>query len=94
MKTAFWWLNWGLVLMLFTSLLPIGFIQFHASATEGLWYARSEEFMQQPLLHMLRWVRTVGDVIFIVGALAVSWQITKGVFFKDKEAAILAEQNA
>lgn len=94
MKTAFWWLNWGLVLMLFTSLLPIGFIQFHASATEGLWYARSEEFMQQPLLHMLRWVRTVGDVIFIIGALAVSWQITKGVFFKDKEAAILAEQNA
>jgi len=83
MKTAFWWLNWGLVLMLFTSLLPIGFIQFYASATEGLWYARSEAFMQQPLLHMLRWVRTVGDVIFIVGALAVSWQVVKGVLSKD-----------
>src|SRR5690625_5677548 len=28
MKTAFWWLNGGLALMLFTSLLPIGIIQF------------------------------------------------------------------
>lgn len=83
MKTAFWWLNWGLVLMLFTSLLPIGFIQFYASATEGLWYARSEAFMQQDLLHMLRWVRTVGDVIFIVGALCISWQVTKMVFTRD-----------
>ena len=75
MKTAFWWLNVGLVLMLFTSLLPIGFIQFYASATEGLWYARSEAFMQSDLLHTLRWIRTIGDVVFIIGALAVSWQI-------------------
>lgn len=98
MKTAFWWLNWGLVLMLFTSLLPIGFIQFYASATEGLWYARSEAFMQQPLLHMLRWVRTVGDVIFIVGALAVSWQVVKGVLSKDsgevEETVPVATANA
>lgn len=80
MSTAFWWLNIGLVLMLFTSLLPIGLIQFHASATEGLWYARSEAFMQQDLLHYLRWIRTIGDVVFIVGAVAVSWQIVQGVF--------------
>jgi nitric oxide reductase subunit B len=81
MKTAFWSLNGGLVLMLFTSLLPIGLIQFYASATQGLWYARSEAFMQQDLLQTLRWVRTVGDVVFIVGAIAVSWQVVKGVFF-------------
>ncbi|HKM15590.1 MAG TPA: hypothetical protein VJY63_06680 [Marinospirillum sp.] len=80
MSTAFWWLNIGLVLMLFTSLLPIGLIQFYASATQGLWYARSEVFMQQDLLHYLRWIRTFGDVVFIVGALAVSWQVFQGVF--------------
>lgn len=80
MSTAFWWLNIGLVLMLFTSLLPIGLIQFYASATEGLWYARSEAFMQQDFLHLLRWIRTIGDVVFIVGALAVSWQVFHGVF--------------
>lgn len=83
MKTAFWWLNGGLVLMLFTSLLPIGIIQFVASASEGLWYARSESFMQGDLLQTLRWVRTFGDVVFIVGALAVSWQVIKGLLNKN-----------
>lgn len=81
MKTGFWWLNIGLALMLFTSLLPVGIIQFHASVTEGMWYARSEEFMQQDILQTLRWIRTFGDVVFIVGALAVSWQVVSGVFF-------------
>lgn len=79
MKTAFWWLNAGLVLMIATSLLPIGIIQFHASVSEGLWYARSEAFMQQELLQTLRWVRTVGDVVFIVGALAMTWQVVIGL---------------
>ncbi|AVJ54925.1 nitric oxide reductase large subunit [Idiomarina sp. OT37-5b] len=82
MKMAFWTMNIGLCLMLFTSLLPVGFIQFYAAATEGLWYARSEAFMQQPLLQGLRWFRTVGDMIFIVGALAISWQVVKGLKHK------------
>ncbi|WP_454733535.1 MULTISPECIES: nitric-oxide reductase large subunit [Cupriavidus] len=79
MKTAFWGLNAGLVLMIGTSLLPIGIIQFHASASEGLWYARSEAFMQQPILQTLRWVRTFGDVVFIVGALAMALQVVLGL---------------
>ncbi len=80
MKTAFWGLNGGLVLMIVTSLLPIGLIQFSASVSEGLWWARSEEFMQQPLLQQLRWVRTYGDVVFIIGALGMAWQVVLGVF--------------
>jgi nitric oxide reductase subunit B len=40
MSTAFWGLNGGLVLMIATSLLPMGIIQFIASASEGLWYAQ------------------------------------------------------
>ncbi len=89
MKVGFWWLNIGLVLMLFTSLLPVGIIQFIASASEGLWYARSEAFMQSDILQTLRWVRTIGDVVFIVGALAVTWQVVKGVFFPDLEPVAL-----
>ena len=58
MRYGFWGLNAGLVLMIATSLLPIGLIQFYASVTEGMWYARSEAFMQQGILHTLRWVRT------------------------------------
>lgn len=79
MHTAFWGMNGGLALMIFTSLLPIGYLQFHASVSQGLWYARSEEFMQQPLLQTLRWVRTAGDVVFIVGALAIALQVTLGL---------------
>lgn len=79
MQTAFWGLNAGLVLMIFTSLRPVGIIQFHASVTEGLWYARSEAFMQQLLLQNLRWVRTFGDVVFIVGALAMALQVVLGL---------------
>lgn len=80
MKTAFYWLNAGLVLMLATSLLPIGILQFHASISEGFWYARSEVFMQQDIMETLRWVRTFGDVVFIVGAVALALQVTLGVF--------------
>ncbi|WP_091811382.1 nitric-oxide reductase large subunit [Marinobacter mobilis] len=93
MKTGFWWLNAGLVLMLATSLLPIGILQFLASAGKGLWYARSEGFMQTDLLQTLRWVRTFGDVVFIVGALAVTWQVVKGLFFptlKEEELPVAA----
>jgi len=87
MKTGFWWLNAGLVLMIATSLFPIALFQFHASVSEGLWYARGEEFMQQPFIQTLRWVRTFGDVVFIVGALAMAWQVVSGVFGSRAPAA-------
>jgi len=87
MKTAFWWLNGGLVLMLFTSLLPVGLIQFAASASQGMWYARSEAMLQSDILVTLRWVRTFGDVVFIVGALAVTWQVFKGIFMPNVRPA-------
>ncbi len=77
MKIGFWSLNWGLVLMIATSLLPIGIYQAHASIAEGLWYARSEGFMQQDFLQTLRWIRTIGDVVFIAGALCIFWQVVK-----------------
>ena len=82
MKSGFWCLNIGLVLMIFTSMLPIGILQFAASASEGLWYARSEGFMQQDLLENLRWIRTFGDVVFIIGALCFTWQVIKGLRIK------------
>ncbi|WP_043531351.1 nitric-oxide reductase large subunit [Litchfieldella xinjiangensis] len=92
MKVGFWWLNAGLVLMLFTSLLPIGVIQFVASASEGLWYARSEGFMQQGLLVNLRWFRTVGDVVFIIGALAVTWQVVSALLLPGRAVLPVMDQ--
>ncbi|HRL21163.1 MAG TPA: cbb3-type cytochrome c oxidase subunit I, partial [Alcaligenes sp.] len=75
MAWGFWTLNIGLALMMFISLLPVGIIQAWASISEGMWYARSEEFMQQPILQSLRWWRTLGDVVFIAGALLVFQQV-------------------
>ncbi len=82
MKVAFWGMNIGLALMMFTSLLPVGLFQFHASVSEGMWYARSAEFLQQDHLVELRWFRTFGDVVFMIGALVYAWQILKGLFSK------------
>ena len=87
MKTGFWSLNLGLVLMIAISLLPIGLFQFHASVTEGMWYARSEGFLQQDFLQTLRWLRTIGDVVFIVGGLAIFWQVVKAILNKSNSTA-------
>lgn len=66
---SFWGMNFGLGLMIALSLLPIGLIQFDAALEQGLWYARSSEVMQTPLIQNLRWLRVVGDVIFAAGAI-------------------------
>ncbi|MBD3635623.1 MAG: hypothetical protein HUJ23_12050, partial [Methylophaga sp.] len=37
--------------------------------------ARSAEFMQQPLVDLLVWLRVPGDTIFAIGALLLAWFI-------------------
>ncbi|WP_437682174.1 nitric-oxide reductase large subunit [Sorangium sp. So ce131] len=73
LRVAFWGMNGGLGLMILLSLLPIGLAQAWASVEHGLWYARSAEFLQQPLLQGLRWMRFVGDSLFIAGVAAFAW---------------------
>lgn len=75
LKFAFWSINTGLIAMVLLSLLPIGLAQTVASVKEGLWYARSAEFMQQPYINVFKWLRIIGDTIFGVGALALTWFI-------------------
>ncbi len=67
LSVGFWSLNLGLVLMVGLSLLPVGLMQAWASMHQGLWYARSAEFLQSPVLQNLRWMRAVGDIVFAVG---------------------------
>ncbi|MFN8240383.1 MAG: nitric-oxide reductase large subunit [Bacteroidales bacterium] len=74
-KFAFWSINIGLAAMVILSVLPIGLAQTVASVKEGLWYARSAEFLQQPALVTLKWMRMIGDTIFAAGALALAWFI-------------------
>ncbi|MFA7359827.1 MAG: nitric-oxide reductase large subunit [Candidatus Kapaibacterium sp.] len=70
---AFWSINIGLMLMVLISLLPVGILQTIASIDHGMWYARSAEFMQDPILQVFRWLRIIGDTIFAIGTLALGW---------------------
>ncbi|MGV8113081.1 MAG: nitric-oxide reductase large subunit [Lentimicrobium sp.] len=79
---SFWSINIGLLLMIFLSILPVGFMQTVASVNEGMWYARSADFMQQPILTTFRWLRTIGDTVFALGALALFWFVFKLAFQK------------
>jgi len=72
-RFAFWSINVGLLLMVLLSVLPLGLAQTVASVNEGLWYARSMEFMQNPTLDLIRWLRVIGDSLFAVGVLALAW---------------------
>ncbi|HMV51079.1 MAG TPA: cbb3-type cytochrome c oxidase subunit I, partial [Blastocatellia bacterium] len=72
-KTAFWGLNLGLVLMVVLSMLPIGLMQTWAAVEHGTWYARSAEFLQSGLMTNLRWMRAFGDIVFSIGVVALGW---------------------
>ena len=73
LRYSFWAMNGGLALMVVLSLLPIGLAQTWASVEHGLWYARSADFLQLPVLETLRWLRIVGDTVFLSGVGALVW---------------------
>lgn len=77
LKWSFWTLNIGLMMMVLMSLLPIGILQTIASVNEGLWYARSAEFLQQPIIHQLVWARVPGDIVFGIGGVLMAWFVAK-----------------
>jgi nitric oxide reductase subunit B len=73
LSIAFWGMNIGLGLMIALSLLPVGLVQAVASVDHGLWYARSAELLGSPLVTELRWLRIVGDTVFLTGTAAFAW---------------------
>jgi nitric oxide reductase subunit B len=72
LKGAFWSLNIGLAAMALMSLLPVGLIQVHAAVSQGFWFARSAELLQQPIMQLLVWLRMPGDVLFSIGVLLLA----------------------
>jgi nitric oxide reductase subunit B len=77
LKVGFWCLDIGLALMALLTLLPLGTMQLLAAIEHGYAYARSAEFMQQPIVDLLIWMRVPGDTIFSVGALALCWFVLR-----------------
>ena len=87
LKIAFWSMNIGLMAMVLLSVLPIGLLQTLASVNEGLWYARSAEFLNTDHMMTLKWLRAIGDTIFAVGTVSLAWFVfgLKGGWSIDKK---------
>ncbi|MEK7484990.1 MAG: cbb3-type cytochrome c oxidase subunit I, partial [Planctomycetota bacterium] len=80
---SFWCMNLGLALMVGLSLLPVGLFQAFASVDQGLWFARSSEFLQQPHIETLRWLRIVGDTIFLFGVASLAYFVVRWFLSKN-----------
>jgi nitric oxide reductase subunit B len=65
--------NVGLAMMVFMSLLPAGIYQAWGSVTQGLWYARSPEFIHSTVMETLVWMRVPGDIVFAGGVVMLAW---------------------
>jgi nitric oxide reductase subunit B len=72
------------------TLLPLGILQLVAAIEHGYAHARSAEFMQQPLVEMLIWMRVPGDTIFSVGAVALAWFVLRLWIAPTRETAVIA----
>ncbi|MBO0323785.1 nitric-oxide reductase large subunit [Muricauda sp. CAU 1633] len=84
-KTAFWGLNLGLLLMVVLSLLPVGIIQAYTSITKGYSYARESELLYSPTIQTLKWLRIVGDVVFSIGIVSFCWFVVRETFYALKQ---------
>ncbi|QUO48701.1 nitric-oxide reductase large subunit [Halorubrum ruber] len=67
LRAAFWCWNVGLALMVFVSVLPVGFLQLDVAFTESYAAARSLAFYEQDLVQTLFWARLPGDTLIIAG---------------------------
>ncbi|MDP1843865.1 MAG: cbb3-type cytochrome c oxidase subunit I [Sediminibacterium sp.] len=76
-KTVFWSINIGLLLMVLLDLFPAGIYQFKTVTEQGLWYARSTAFIESTGFQTLTWMRIIGGSIFTVGGvIPLVWFVT------------------
>ncbi|MHC4269534.1 MAG: nitric-oxide reductase large subunit [Planctomycetota bacterium] len=67
LRTSFWAINVGLMLMVVMDTFPAGVLQFKSVIENGYWAARSQEFILGGTFQALTWMRAVGGTIFFFG---------------------------
>jgi nitric oxide reductase subunit B len=73
-KTAFWSINIGLLLMVFLDMFPAGIWQFKTVTEQGLWYARSHTFIESTGFQTFTWLRMIGGALFTLGGvIPLTW---------------------
>ena len=65
-KVSFWGLNIGLAMMVVFSLFPGGVLQLADVLENGYWHARGLDYTGREVSRLIEWLRTPGDVVFIV----------------------------
>jgi len=79
LRTIFWSINIGLLLMVFLDLFPVGILQFETVTEKGLWFARSSAFIDSTGFQTFTWLRGIGVVLFAVGGvIPLVWFVTRG----------------
>lgn len=67
LRSSFWAINVGLLLMVLLDTFPAGVLQFKSVVESGYWFARSQEFILGGTFQVLTWMRAVGGVVFFFG---------------------------
>jgi nitric oxide reductase subunit B len=75
LRWAFWLWNAGLALMVFVSVLPVGFLQLETAFTASYDAARSLAFYQRDTIQLLFWARMPGDTMLIAGTLLFAYDV-------------------
>jgi nitric oxide reductase subunit B len=65
-RVSFWGLNVGLLMMVVLSLFPGGILQLMDVLENGYWHARSLDYTGQDTARLIEWLRTPGDLVFIL----------------------------
>ncbi len=93
-KTAFWSINVGLLLMVFLDLFPAGILQFKTVTEDGLWFARSSSFIDGTAFQTFTWLRIIGGALFTLGGvIPLAWFITsRRKKLKEKNIYITEQQ--
>jgi nitric oxide reductase subunit B len=65
-RTSFWGLNIGLLLMVVLNLFPSGVLQLLDVLDNGYWHARGPGYMNRNTSIFLEWLRLPADLIFII----------------------------
>ncbi len=79
-KTIFWAINSGLLLMVALDLFPAGMHQLFVAMEQGLWVARSQAFLQGAAFQTMTWLRIVGGAIFLLGGvLPLTWLVLRQI---------------
>lgn len=91
LRTTFWSMNVGLMLMVVMDLFPVGIHQLAVAMNEGYAYARSEAYITSAFFQNLTWLRGVGVALFIFGGvIPLTWfMVTR--WFRLKNVQTLEE---